>query len=130
MSAQSVGLSPSQGALYSALFNITSGIGRIAFGFLADALLGVRPSSSVASEYCGPVANDQNLNSWTLALTTIALSSLLIWPNATDQALIIVSVLYFICTADTYENQLCRILRSWFRRLLFASIINRRPAYR
>lgn len=40
--AQSVGLSASQGALYSALFNITSGIGRIAFGFLADAFLGVR----------------------------------------------------------------------------------------
>lgn len=32
----------------------------------------------------------QNLNAWTLALVTIALSSLLIWPNATDQALIIV----------------------------------------
>jgi hypothetical protein len=41
ISAQSVGLSASQGALYSALFNITSGIGRIAFGFLADAFLGV-----------------------------------------------------------------------------------------
>jgi hypothetical protein len=38
---QSVGLSSSQGALYSALFNIASGIGRIAFGVLADFALGV-----------------------------------------------------------------------------------------
>ena len=69
--AQSIGLSASQGALYSALFNVLSGVGRIVFGVLADALLG-------------------NLNSWTLALVTIALSSLLIWPNATGQPLILV----------------------------------------
>jgi hypothetical protein len=76
--------------LYSALFNITSGIGRIAFGFLADAFLGVSQSKPSGS------ADPQNLNSWTLALITIALSSLLIWPNATDQALIIMSVHLFV----------------------------------
>jgi MFS family permease len=48
------------------------------------------------------LAHHQNLNSWTLALTTIALSSLLIWPNATDQALIIVYVLSLVvCHQDS-----------------------------
>jgi hypothetical protein len=42
MIASSIGLSTSQGALYSALFNIASGIGRLAYGFLADYAVGVR----------------------------------------------------------------------------------------
>jgi hypothetical protein len=41
--AQSVGLSASQGALYSALFNVASAFGRLAFGYLGDVALGVRP---------------------------------------------------------------------------------------
>lgn len=35
------------------------------------------------------LAEHQNLNAWTLALVTIAMSSLLVWPNATDQTLIV-----------------------------------------
>jgi hypothetical protein len=57
---------------------------------LADVLLGV---SSLCICIRWALTHHKNLNSWTLALTTIALSSLLIWPNATDQALIIVYVL-------------------------------------
>lgn len=48
--ALSIGLSASQGALYSALFNVASGFGRIAFGYLADSAVGV--SGLMLS--CGP----------------------------------------------------------------------------
>lgn len=41
LTASSIGLSSSQGALYSALFNIASAIGRLAYGFLADYAIGV-----------------------------------------------------------------------------------------
>jgi len=34
-------MTSAQGALFSALYNIASGIGRIAFGFLADMVTGV-----------------------------------------------------------------------------------------
>jgi hypothetical protein len=39
--AQSVGLSAAQGALYSALFNLASAVGRVGFGLLADTITGV-----------------------------------------------------------------------------------------
>jgi hypothetical protein len=39
--AQSVGFSASRGALYGALFNVSSGAGRIGFGMLADFATGV-----------------------------------------------------------------------------------------
>lgn len=34
-------MTASQGALFSALYNISSGIGRIGFGYMADMLVGV-----------------------------------------------------------------------------------------
>lgn len=43
--ARSIGQTAAQGALYSALFNIASGIGRIAFGVVADFMTGVSRSS-------------------------------------------------------------------------------------
>lgn len=43
LAAQSIGLSASQGALYSALFNVASAFGRLAFGYLGDVALGVGP---------------------------------------------------------------------------------------
>ncbi|GHJ86260.1 hypothetical protein NliqN6_2662 [Naganishia liquefaciens] len=74
--ASSIGLSASQGALYSALFNIASAVGRLAFGFLADYAVG-------------------NLNAWILSMASIALSCICIWPYATSPGLIIFFV--FIC---------------------------------
>ncbi|GFZ49201.1 hypothetical protein JCM24511_06951 [Saitozyma sp. JCM 24511] len=65
---------PPYGALYSALFNVASAFGRLAFGYLGDAALG-------------------NINAWMFSILTIALSSLLIWPNASSQPLIILFVM-------------------------------------
>jgi hypothetical protein len=45
--ARSIGQTAAQGALYSALFNIASGIGRIAFGVVADFMTGVSRSHPV-----------------------------------------------------------------------------------
>jgi hypothetical protein len=39
--ASSIGLSSAQGALYAALFNVASAVGRLAFGLLADFATGV-----------------------------------------------------------------------------------------
>ncbi|KAJ9107351.1 hypothetical protein QFC21_000801 [Naganishia friedmannii] len=74
--ASSVGLSSAQGALYAALFNVASAIGRLAFGLLADFATG-------------------NLNAWIFSMAIIALSSICIWPYAVTPGLIIFFV--FMC---------------------------------
>lgn len=74
-------MTASQGATFSALYNISSGIGRIGFGYIADMLVGV-------SSGCGQevirwlISSDrlQNLTSWIFALLSILLSSLTVWP--------------------------------------------------
>ena len=48
--AVSIGMTASQGALFSALYNISSGIGRIGFGYLADMFVGV--SAIVEKPWC------------------------------------------------------------------------------
>jgi len=45
--AQSVGSTSAQGAIYSAVFNVASAIGRVTFGFLADAATGVSSSRRI-----------------------------------------------------------------------------------
>lgn len=86
--ASSIGLSSSQGALYSALFNIASALGRLAFGFLADYAVGVREDYLVLTchaDTCRP----QNLNAWIISMASIALSCICVWPYATSPGLII-----------------------------------------
>ncbi|KAJ9123358.1 hypothetical protein QFC22_001557 [Naganishia vaughanmartiniae] len=62
--------SRNMGALYAALFNVASAIGRLAFGLLADVAIG-------------------NLNAWIFSMAIIALSSICIWPYAMTPGLII-----------------------------------------
>ncbi|KAH8085933.1 major facilitator superfamily domain-containing protein [Filobasidium floriforme] len=71
--ARSIGQTAAQGALYSALFNIASGIGRIAFGVVADFMTG-------------------NLNAWIISVLLIVLSTLIVWPRAMGEGLIILLV--------------------------------------
>jgi nitrate/nitrite transporter NarK len=64
--ASSIGLSPKGGAALVASYNLASGVGRIAYGFLCDVV--------------GPV------NSLSLTTLVTALSLLVLWPEATTIA--------------------------------------------
>ncbi|KAJ9125077.1 hypothetical protein QFC22_000030 [Naganishia vaughanmartiniae] len=59
------------GALFGAIYNVASGIGRLGFGILADFVVG-------------------NLTSWIIALFAIAISSLCVWPFASGRGVIAV----------------------------------------
>jgi hypothetical protein len=52
--AQSVGLTAAQGALYNTLFNVSSAIGRIGFGVIADNMTGVSSPATPPSSSTGP----------------------------------------------------------------------------
>ncbi|KAI5454814.1 hypothetical protein NCC49_003696 [Naganishia albida] len=65
----SLGYSSSTGALFGAIYNVASGVGRIGFGVFADILVG-------------------NLTSWIVALSAVAVSSLCVWPFAYGKGVI------------------------------------------
>lgn len=67
--AQSVGYSASLGAMFGAIYNLASGTGRLGFGMFADYLVG-------------------NLTAWIIALFCVSLSTLCVWPFATDKGVI------------------------------------------
>ncbi|GHJ89148.1 hypothetical protein NliqN6_5550 [Naganishia liquefaciens] len=69
----SLGYSSSTGALFGAIYNVASGVGRIGFGVFADVLVG-------------------NLTSWTVALFAVAISSLCVWPFAYAKGVIAIFV--------------------------------------
>lgn len=88
--AISLGYSSSTGALFGAIYNVASGIGRIGFGVFADILVGVRPTLHLAPSQLidGYFCGWQNLTSWIVALSAVAVSSLCVWPFAYGKGVI------------------------------------------
>jgi hypothetical protein len=55
-------MTASQGALFSALYNISSGIGRIGFGYMADMLVGVCTTRCLLSAYLADISRAKELD--------------------------------------------------------------------